>query len=72
MKKLYKSKTDKKLEGVCAGIGNYFNLDPTTIRAGWAVVTLFTGCVFGVLAYIACAAIMPVEPDYIDENETDR
>ena len=72
MKKLYKSKTDKKLEGVCAGIGNYLNVDPTTIRAVWAVATLFTAGVMGIAAYIACAVIMPVEPDYIDENETDR
>lgn len=69
MKKLYKSKTDKKIEGVCAGVGNYLNIDPTAVRAVWAIVTLFTVGV-GILAYIACAAIMPVEPDYIDENET--
>jgi len=69
MKKLYKSKTDKKLEGVCAGIGNYLNIDPTAVRAVWAIATLFTVGV-GIVAYIACAVIMPVEPDYIDENET--
>lgn len=68
MKKLYKSNTDKKLDGVCGGIANYLNIDSTTIRALWAVVTLFTVGV-GILAYIACAVIIPPDPDYIDLNE---
>ena len=69
MKKLYKSKTDKKLEGVCAGIAKYLNVDPTAIRAAWAVVTLFTAGV-GIIGYIACAVIIPVEPDNIEPEET--
>ena len=69
MKKLYKSKTDRKIEGVCAGIAQYLNVDSTAIRAVWAIVTLFTVGV-GILAYIACAVIMPVEPDYIEPDET--
>ena len=40
-KKLYKSRNDKKLEGVCAGVANYFNLDPTLVRAVYALVTIF-------------------------------
>lgn len=58
-KKLYKSSTDKKISGVCAGIGEYFNVDPTIIRLAWILFT-FTGT--GILAYIACAIIMPEEP----------
>ena len=69
MKKLYKSKSDKRLEGVCGGIAQYLNVDSTVIRAGWAIVTLFSAGV-GVLAYIACAVIMPMEPDYIEPDET--
>ena len=68
MKKLYKSNTDKKIEGVCGGIGEYLNVDPTTIRAIWSIVTLFTVGV-GILAYIACAVIIPTNQDYIDLNE---
>ncbi|NLX93655.1 MAG: PspC domain-containing protein [Clostridiales bacterium] len=61
-KRLYKSCTDKKLEGVCAGIANYFNIDPTLVRAGFALITLFSAGVPGIIAYIVLAAIMPVEP----------
>ena len=68
MKKLYKSSTDKKIEGVCGGLAEYLNIDSTAIRAIWAVVTLFTVGV-GILAYIACAVIIPTGPDYIDLNE---
>lgn len=68
MKRLYKSSTNRKIDGVCAGIANYFNIDPTAIRVLWAIITLFTVGV-GILAYVACALIMPVEPDYIDQGE---
>ena len=52
-KRLYKSDTDKKLCGVCAGIAEYFELDPTIIRLAWVVFTLFGGC--GIIAYIIAA-----------------
>lgn len=68
MKKLYKSKTDKKIDGVCGGVAKYLNIDSSAVRAVWAIVTLFTVGV-GILAYIACAVIIPVEPDYIDQSE---
>ena len=58
-KKLYKSNTDKKLDGVCAGIANYFNIDPTLIRLAWVIFTLAGGC--GLIAYIIAAIIMPRE-----------
>ena len=60
MKKLYKSKTDKKLESVCAGIGKYLNIDPTVVRDSWAIACLGT---LGIPAYIACAFIIPEKPD---------
>lgn len=56
-KKLYRSIADKKLCGVCGGIGEYFDLDPTLIRILWIVFALFFGS--GLLAYIICAIIMP-------------
>ena len=68
MKKLYKSNTDKKLEGVCGGIAKYLNVDSTAIRTVWAIATLFT-VGGGILAYIACAVIIPAEPDCIDQSE---
>ena len=61
-KKLYKSRTDRKVTGVCAGMGEYLGLDATVVRLGWILITLFTaGCV-GILAYIICAAVIPEAP----------
>ena len=64
-KKLYKSKKDKKLAGVCGGIAEYFNIDPTLIRVGWILLSCFGGS--GLVAYIICAIIMPETPDNIVE-----
>ena len=64
-KRLYKSRTDKKIDGVCAGIAEYFGVDPTVIRLAWAIFSLCGGS--GVLAYIICAIIIPEkENDIID------
>ena len=59
-KRLYKSTSDRKLAGVCAGIAEYFNIDPTLICLGWAFGTLFVG--IGILAYIIAAIIVPNKP----------
>ena len=42
-KKLYKSETNKMLAGVCGGIAEYFNIDPTLVRLGWVVVCALVG-----------------------------
>lgn len=60
-KRLYKSATDKKLCGVCAGIAEYFDLDSTLIRLAWVVFTLLGGS--GLIAYIIAAIVMPQKPD---------
>mgnify|MGYP001514820632 CR=1 FL=1 len=54
---LYKSRNNKMICGVCAGIADYFNIDPSIVRVLWAVLALAAGT--GVLAYIACAIILP-------------
>lgn len=56
-KRLYKSHNNKMICGVCAGIADYFNIDPSIVRVLWAVLALAAGT--GVLAYIACAIILP-------------
>lgn len=58
-KKLYKSE-DKKIAGVCGGVAEYFDIDPTVIRLIWVLVSLFYGA--GLLAYIVMAIIMPQRP----------
>lgn len=60
-KKLYRSATDVKLCGVCAGIAEYFEIDPTLVRLLWAFVSIF-GVFPGVIAYIIAAVVMPVRP----------
>ena len=57
MKKLYKSKTDKKLFGVCGGLAEYFNVDSTVMRLLVVFLALFVGC--GLLAYLIAALIIP-------------
>ena len=56
-KRLYKSRNNKMICGVCAGIADYFNIDPSIVRVLWEVLALAAGT--GVLAYIACAIILP-------------
>ncbi len=55
-KRLVKS-TDKKLFGVCGGLGNYFDIDPTVIRLAFLVSFFFFGT--GLLLYIILAIAMP-------------
>lgn len=59
-KRLYKSNTNRVLCGVCGGIGEYFNVDPTIIRL--LMVLLVFGAGTGILAYIIAAIIMPERP----------
>ena len=59
-KKLYRSRTDKKLAGVCGGLAEYLNMDVTIIRLIWALVTVFAGV--GLIAYLVCALVIPEAP----------
>ena len=70
MKKLYKSKNQKMLSGVCGGIAQYFNIDPTIIRMIWALVSVFSAAFPGIIVYIICAIIIPEEPDVYDVTGT--
>jgi phage shock protein C len=63
VKKLYKHDTDRKLDGVCAGLGEYFDIDPTLVRVGYAFITLITGFFPGAIAYIIMALIMPTKSE---------
>jgi len=66
-KRLYKSNTDKKLDGVCAGIAEYFEIDPTVIRLAWVLFTCLGGS--GIVAYIICMIVFPEKPEnVIDGN----
>lgn len=56
-KRLYKIEQGKKIWGVCGGIAEYFNVDPTLIRLLWLILVFCVGT--GILAYIIAAIIMP-------------
>jgi phage shock protein C len=62
-KRLYKSETDKKLEGVCAGLAEYLDVDPTLIRLIYVVLTMVTGVIPGIIAYVIVAIIVPKESE---------
>ena len=57
MKKLCKSNKNRKICGVCGGIAEYLNADPTLIRLAFVVISMAAGT--GLLAYIVAALIMP-------------
>lgn len=59
-KKLYRSNTNRMLCGVCGGIGEYFNIDPTIVRLLWALLAC-SGT--GLLAYLIAAVIIPLDMD---------
>ena len=58
-KRLYKIEKNKKLCGVCGGIAEYFDIDPTVIRLLWILLVFCAGT--GILAYIVAAIIMPTK-----------
>ncbi len=58
-KRLCKSVTDKKLCGVCGGVAEYFEFDPTLVRLAWVLFTALGGS--GIIAYIVAALVMPTE-----------
>lgn len=64
-KKLYRSKTDRRIAGVCGGLGNYFDIDPTIIRLAWVVALFFAGG--GLFAYLLAMIIVPQEPEYLQQ-----
>lgn len=63
-KKLYKIEEGKKLDGVCGGIAEYFNVDPTLIRLIWALITVFTAGM-GLVGYLAAAIILPKKSEVV-------
>ncbi len=56
-KKLYLSDRDKKIAGVCGGIAEYFEVDPTLVRLLWVAFSLAYGS--GLIMYIVCALVIP-------------
>lgn len=56
-KRLLRARNNRRLAGVCGGIGEYFGWDPTLVRVGWIVLTLLGGS--GILLYVIFWLVMP-------------
>ena len=69
-KKLYRIEEGKMLAGVCGGVAEYFNLDPTIDRVLWVLGSLFAGG--GVILYIVMAIIVPTKSEVIVGNIIDK
>jgi phage shock protein C len=59
-KRLYRSRNDRTLAGVCAGIAEYFGWDPTLVRLAWVLLTLLGGS--GILLYLIMWLVVPETP----------
>ncbi len=59
-KRLYRSRDDRKIAGICAGLGEYFGIDPTVVRLLFVVGLIFWGGTL--LAYIILAIVIPEAP----------
>ena len=62
-RRLVRSVTDKRIAGVCGGLAEYFDVDPTIVRVSWVIVSIIAGAVvFGVVAYVVAWFIIPSAP----------
>ena len=59
-RRLYRSRNDRTLAGVCAGIAEYFGWDPTLVRVAWVLLTLLGGS--GILLYLIMWLVVPEAP----------
>ncbi|MCA9342493.1 PspC domain-containing protein [Candidatus Saccharibacteria bacterium] len=69
MKKLLRSNSDKQIAGVCGGIGEYFDIDPNIIRAGYILITIISGLLPGVIAYLILAVIIPTKSEVKNDGK---
>lgn len=62
MKRLYRSYTDKKVGGICGGLGEYLGVDPTVIRLGTVIIALMTAIIPVAIGYVIAWIIIPEAP----------
>lgn len=68
-KKLYRSREHTFFAGICGGIGEYLNTDPTVIRVLYLLIAVITGILPGVLVYIILIFVIPLHPKSWREEE---
>lgn len=64
IRRLYRSRDDRWIAGVCGGIAEYSRIDPTVVRLALVAVSMFTALLPGILAYLAAWVVMPEEPSH--------
>jgi len=62
MKRIYRSRTDRMIAGICGGMGTVYDIDPTLIRLGLVFLGLATGIVPLLVTYVVGAIIIPLGP----------
>ena len=70
-KKLYRSKNNMKIAGVCGGVAEYFNSDATIVRLIWVLATLLSFSI-GIVVYIVCVFVVPIDPGCIDAEYEEK
>lgn len=58
-KRLYRSRTERMIAGICGGLGEYLGIDPTIVRVVWVLISLMAG--IGVLLYVILWVVIPLE-----------
>ncbi|MEW5974446.1 MAG: PspC domain-containing protein [Acidobacteriota bacterium] len=66
-KRLYRSETDRKLAGICGGLGDYLNCDSTLVRVAW-VIGVFVSAGLAILAYVALIFVIPNQTEVIRQS----
>jgi phage shock protein C len=61
-KRLYRSRTERMVGGVCGGLGKYLGLDATLLRLIAVLLLVLTGVIPGVIAYLIIMVVVPLEP----------
>ncbi len=68
--RLYRSRRDRILAGVCGGVGEYLDTDPSLVRLGWVLLSVLGGS--GVLLYILAWLIIPERPQSVQEPDAPK
>jgi len=68
-KKLYRSLSDRKLAGICGGLGDYLEVDSTLVRVAWVLLSFLSGGI-GVLAYLVLIFVVPNENEVVRRPRT--
>jgi phage shock protein C len=66
-KKLYRSRREKVIAGVCGGVAEYFNIDPVWVRIGWVLSVFVKG--LGLVAYLLCWVLIPERESALSSQE---